>query len=80
MATRREEEFAPLKNATGPDSPATVNQAISDLGVAWLRQAGVDVPAGAGPVEVSPMYALDAAELAAKVHRRLQVTGPTYLE
>ena len=48
VETSRREEFAPLKNATGADSPETVQQAISDLAADWLEQAGVKVPRQAG--------------------------------
>ena len=83
VETPRREEFAPLKNATGADSPRTVKQAISDLAASWLEQAGVKVPRDAAggaavPLEVCPLYALDADELAAKVDRTKPITGPTY--
>jgi UDP-N-acetylglucosamine/UDP-N-acetylgalactosamine diphosphorylase len=85
MPTERRLEFEPLKNATGPDSPETVRRAISDLAGAWLEQAGVQVPGKedghvAVPLEISPLYALDADELARKVDRRLRLDGPMYLE
>jgi UDP-N-acetylglucosamine/UDP-N-acetylgalactosamine diphosphorylase len=72
-----------LKNAAGADSPQAVAQAISDLAADWLTAAGVRVPldpAGHAAVrlEVSPLYALDAEELAARVDRALHITGPTY--
>ncbi len=84
VETDRREEFMPLKNASGPDSPETVRQAQSDLFAGWLERAGVRVPrrgdgSAAVPVEVSPLYALDGEELAAKVDRGLRVDGPTYL-
>jgi UDP-N-acetylglucosamine/UDP-N-acetylgalactosamine diphosphorylase len=84
VETSRREEFVPLKNATGPDSPETVRQALCDLAADWLEKAGVKVPrradgGPAAPLEVSPLYALDAEELAAKVDRSLRVSGPTYL-
>src|SRR5205823_11262826 len=65
VETGRREEFAPLKNATGADSPAEVKQAISDLAADWLAAAGVTVPkkpdgGAAVPLEVSPLFALDA--------------------
>lgn len=80
VETSRAEEFMPLKNATGPDSPDTVRRAMSDLAAGWLRKAGVEVPPSAGPVEISPLFALDAAELAEKVRPTLRIEGPTYLE
>lgn len=84
VETPRNEEFEPLKNATGSDSPQSVRQAISNLAAAWLTKAGVTVPRqpdgnAAVPLEISPLYALDAEELAAKVDRKLKITGPTYL-
>jgi UDP-N-acetylglucosamine/UDP-N-acetylgalactosamine diphosphorylase len=74
-----------LKNATGPDSPPVVRQAISNQAAQWLEKAGVKVPRlasgdAAVPLEISPLFALDAEELAAKVDRTLQISGPTYLD
>jgi UDP-N-acetylglucosamine/UDP-N-acetylgalactosamine diphosphorylase len=85
VETSRREEFEPLKNATGRDSPESVGQAISNLAADWLDKAGVPVPrradgTAAVPVEISPLYALDAEELASKVDRQLKITGRTYLE
>ena len=72
VETSRHEEFEPLKNATGPDSPETVRRALCDLAADWLAGAGVEVardPAGnaAAAMEISPLLALDANELAAKL-------------
>jgi UDP-N-acetylglucosamine/UDP-N-acetylgalactosamine diphosphorylase len=83
VETSRREEFVPLKNAAGPDSPETVRQAISDLAADWLTRAGASVPrtasgSAAVPLEISPLYALDAEELATKVTPDLRITGPTY--
>jgi UDP-N-acetylglucosamine/UDP-N-acetylgalactosamine diphosphorylase len=84
VETQRREEFVPLKNANGPDSPVAVRQAISDVAGDWLEKAGVRVPrtpdgALAVPIEISPSYALDAEELASKVDRNLKVNCPLYL-
>ena len=84
VETSRREEFEPLKNATGPDSPETVRRAMSNLAAEWLEHAGVKVPRkdngdATVPLEISPLYALDAEELAAKVNLGLKVEGPTYL-
>jgi UDP-N-acetylglucosamine/UDP-N-acetylgalactosamine diphosphorylase len=84
VETSRREEFVPLKNASGPDSPETVRQALSNLAADWLEHAGIVVPrrdnADTGyPLEISPLFALDAQELAGKVDRSLKVEGPLYL-
>jgi UDP-N-acetylglucosamine/UDP-N-acetylgalactosamine diphosphorylase len=85
VETDRAVEFEPLKNATGPDSPATVRQRMSDLFAGWLEGAGATVarrPDGRVPfgIEISPLYALDAAELKAKLPAGLVVEGPRYLK
>lgn len=77
--TTRADEFEPLKNATGPDSPETVKRAISSEAARSLRNAGVTVSDDV-PVEISPLFALDAAELARKVGVIGRISGPTYLE
>jgi UDP-N-acetylglucosamine/UDP-N-acetylgalactosamine diphosphorylase len=78
VETSRAEEFAPLKNATGADSPEAVKQALTELAADWLRRASVAVPTGV-PLEVNPLLALDADELADRVDRNLRITGPLYL-
>ena len=85
VETDRAVEFEPLKNATGPDSPATVRQRLSDLFAGWLEGAGARVvrrPDGTVPfgIEISPLYALDAAELRSKLPPGLVVEGPLYLK
>jgi UDP-N-acetylglucosamine/UDP-N-acetylgalactosamine diphosphorylase len=84
MSITRAAEFAPVKNATGADSPATVRAALIAQTAEWLQRAGIDVPrdtAGNPSValEVSPLFALDAEELARKVDRNLRIDRPTYL-
>jgi UDP-N-acetylglucosamine/UDP-N-acetylgalactosamine diphosphorylase len=84
VEARRREEFEPLKNASGPDSPETVRQAMSDLAADWLEKAHVRAPrrpdgGAAVPLEISPLFALDAEELAAKIPRDLRIDGATYL-
>jgi UDP-N-acetylglucosamine/UDP-N-acetylgalactosamine diphosphorylase len=71
---RREDEFAPVKNAEGPDSPATARAALVAQGKRWMALAGLPVPSG--PVEVGPLFALDEAEFAANlVHNSF---GPVF--
>ena len=78
-------EFEPLKNATGADSPATVRQRMSDLFAGWLEGAGATVARrsdGTVPfgIEISPLFALDAAELKGKIASGMVVEGPIYLK
>jgi UDP-N-acetylglucosamine/UDP-N-acetylgalactosamine diphosphorylase len=73
--------FAPLKNAPGAkdDTPEAVQAAILAQHRGWLREAGFEVPDGAR-VEISPLLALDAEELAARLPRGTCVAGDTYLK
>jgi UDP-N-acetylglucosamine/UDP-N-acetylgalactosamine diphosphorylase len=84
VETTRSEEFVPLKNASGPDSPEVVRRAMSDQAAYWLERAGIQVPRDAKgnavfPLEISPLFALDPEELASKVDRKLAIQGPVYL-
>ena len=84
VETSRREEFMPLKNASGPDSPETVRQAISNLAGDWLQAAGAEVSRKANgdvavPLEISPLHALDGQELAAKVSKGMKADKALYL-
>lgn len=68
MYTDRSEEFSPVKNAEGNDSPAVARHDISRRGARWLELAGTSVPRQADgtpehPVEISPEFALDPDDL-----------------
>jgi len=85
MEVLREEEFSPVKNATGQNSPATARQAMINLYGGWLEKAGVVVPrddAGhvQGRIEISPLYALDEQELVEKVRGAFTLGRALYLE
>jgi UDP-N-acetylglucosamine/UDP-N-acetylgalactosamine diphosphorylase len=78
VETPRAEEFSPVKNATGVDSPDTARAAQLALFASWLERAGVATHGH--PVEVSPLFALDADELKRKIPPDYKVTGPTLLK
>ena len=74
MEVVREEEFSPVKNAEGDNSPDTARQSMINLFGRWLREAGVEIPTDEngnvrGAIEISSLYALDAEELKEKIGR-----------
>ncbi len=70
MEVARDEEFHPLKNASGDFSVETVQRAMVDMYGRWLQEAGLALPRTAQDrpwaVEISPLTALDREELILK--------------
>ena len=62
LAFDQKDEFSPVKNAEGSDSPATCMADMQDKWRRWLAEAGVTVAEGV-PVEIDPAYAVDAADI-----------------
>jgi UDP-N-acetylglucosamine/UDP-N-acetylgalactosamine diphosphorylase len=52
LETTAEDEFFPIKNATGRDSPETSRQALTAQVRRWLSAGGIDVPAEVDRIEV----------------------------
>jgi UDP-N-acetylglucosamine/UDP-N-acetylgalactosamine diphosphorylase len=75
LQTHRIEEFAPIKNASGGDSPATSHQLQSNRAGNWLEQHGVKVPRDASgrvtaKIEISPLAGLEAGDIAPELLAR----------
>ncbi len=67
----RNEQFAPIKNASGVDSLPSSQALQIDRAARWMTMAGINVPRkpDGSPdvlIEISPLFALDADELARK--------------
>lgn len=71
--------FAPLKNAPGSpkDTPEQIQAQMIALHSEWLRAASAQVDAGV-PVEISPLFALNAGDVATRVAPGARVSEPTY--
>jgi UDP-N-acetylglucosamine/UDP-N-acetylgalactosamine diphosphorylase len=68
VETDRVEEFAPIKNAEGADSPATSHRLQSERAARWLEARGVQVPRRAdgavdAELEIGPLTAMEPDEL-----------------
>jgi UDP-N-acetylglucosamine/UDP-N-acetylgalactosamine diphosphorylase len=76
----REEEFAPVKNPKGSDSPETARAALSNLHRSWLKEAGAEL-APKAQVEISPLCAMDEKELIKKLKgQKLVISEDTYID
>ncbi|MDX2116221.1 MAG: UDPGP type 1 family protein [Planctomycetota bacterium] len=68
METERIDEFAPIKNAEGGDSPATCRAIQTERAARWLEAAGVKIPRDDSgralcTIELSPLTAMDPEDL-----------------
>ena len=88
VETRREDDFSPVKNAEGVDSPKTAREDLLRQYVRWLRGAGAPVATDArglpaATIEVSPLFGYDEESFAESWARRSpppEVTDGLYLE
>ncbi len=69
--TDRAEEFSPVKNADGADSPATSRRDQSRRFARWLEAAGLPIPKKPDgepdcTIEISPLFAVSEAQLKTK--------------
>lgn len=82
VEVRREDEFAPVKNASGSktDSPDTAKEMITAQAIRWLEKAGAKVERarGADIVEISPFRSLSGEGLESFAGQT--VTAPVFIE
>ena len=77
----RQESFAPVKNAGihATDTPETARQIMSNLYRNWLTAAGITVAPNV-EIEIDPRWALDQAEVAAKLTATTTIDSATYFQ
>jgi len=88
LETERLEDFSPVKNAEGVDSPETARRDQTERFARWLEAAGQAVPrdekgAPLQPIEISPLYAPDKEaflERFARERPEIDFSKPAYLE
>jgi UDP-N-acetylglucosamine/UDP-N-acetylgalactosamine diphosphorylase len=83
LEVAREDDFSPIKNADGDDSPETARRDMNRIYARWLAAADVTVPHDddGEPVdlEIDPRLALDPEQLAGNLPAGTTITGPTVL-
>jgi UDP-N-acetylglucosamine/UDP-N-acetylgalactosamine diphosphorylase len=67
MEVNRAEEFSPVKNSAGVDSPATAQQSMVKIFTQWVKNSGsvAQLPDNL-VIEISPLFALDEDEFKKK--------------
>jgi UDP-N-acetylglucosamine/UDP-N-acetylgalactosamine diphosphorylase len=82
-ATERSEEFSPVKNAEGVDSPQTCRRDQIRRAARWLTEAGGHVPIRNGEpdatLEISPLYAVSSEQLRGKALPAIEPGASVYV-
>ncbi|MGD0091297.1 MAG: UDPGP type 1 family protein [Planctomycetota bacterium] len=79
LETPRQEDFSPVKNPAGEDSPATAQRDLMELYARWLASAGTKVPRKKKDgtlncrLEISPLTSLEGEGLEGKAPKRIKV-------
>ncbi len=79
FACDRDAEFAPVKNASGVDSPDSARGLMTKLYRGWIEAAGARVADGV-QLEIGARYALDADSLAPKLEAGQTFERDTFLD
>lgn len=80
----REDEFSPVKNASGDDSPETARRDMVRKCARWLEQCGIKVPRGKNgnpkySIEIDPCFAVNADVLRRKLSPEFKIRGDVCL-
>jgi UDP-N-acetylglucosamine/UDP-N-acetylgalactosamine diphosphorylase len=71
LETIRSEEFAPVKNAVGTDSPQVAKKMMIVRSALWLEQAGIKIPRKPDGsidcrIEIAPSFAICKEDITVK--------------
>lgn len=85
IEVERSDEFSPLKNSEGENSPVTVKQDLNNMYGRWLEKAGMKIPKDADNnskynIEISPLFALTESDLKNKQLQMKEIKSDLYLE
>ena len=87
LETKRDLEFAPVKNATGIDSPEVTKKMLIERAASWLEAASVKIPRKADGsvdcnIEIAPSFALDKNDITGKLDKipKINPGDSIYLE
>jgi UDP-N-acetylglucosamine/UDP-N-acetylgalactosamine diphosphorylase len=78
LQTTKEQEFAPLKNASGINGPNDVKKRMTTRAADWLAAAGISIPkmpdgSVDATIEIAPFFALHKEDIAEKVDTTLEI-------
>jgi UDP-N-acetylglucosamine/UDP-N-acetylgalactosamine diphosphorylase len=86
LQTLRSEEFSPVKNAAGANSPEAVREMMVARAADWLESAGLTVPRKDDGsvnclIEIAPSFALEKNDIKAKLNqiRKIKPKDKLYL-
>jgi len=78
VEANRAAEFNPVKNQEGADSPETCRAALQTMHRQWVRAAGAKIGENV-PIEISPLYALDAEQVGRRLGAGEEFTSAIFL-
>ena len=85
VEVERQKEFSPVKNSEGLDSPQTAKNDLLRNYAEWLVQAGIPLKRDESGIpevtfEISPLFALNAQDVAEKIETIGPITNGTILK